>query len=125
MCSGADADARPAGVTGWGIIGTGNIATKFAACLQHVPGAALVAVGSRSQAKADAFGEEFGVPVAGRYRNLEQQLQTAAADTLFFFFENPKLASPYLPSYGDALWHRFDCETAIFGSFCYWRWIRE
>ena len=46
----------------WGIIGTGNIAKQFARGLRVLPDAELVAVGSRSQASADAFGEEFGVP---------------------------------------------------------------
>jgi predicted dehydrogenase len=45
----------------WGILGTGNIATKFATGLQALPDARLVAVGSRSQATADAFGDRFAV----------------------------------------------------------------
>ena len=44
----------------WGIIGLGSIARKFAEGLKSVPGAELAAVGSRSQEKADKFGEEFG-----------------------------------------------------------------
>ncbi|MBN1283862.1 MAG: Gfo/Idh/MocA family oxidoreductase [Anaerolineae bacterium] len=46
----------------WGILGTGNIARLFARGLKAIPDAALVAVGSRAQASADAFGDEFGVP---------------------------------------------------------------
>ena len=46
----------------WGILGTGNIAHQFARGLAVLPDAELVAVGSRSQDTADAFGEEFGVP---------------------------------------------------------------
>lgn len=46
----------------WGILGTGRIAHHFANGLKAAPDAELVAVGSRSQETADAFGDEFGVP---------------------------------------------------------------
>jgi predicted dehydrogenase len=46
----------------WGILGTGLIATKFATGLGVLPDAELAAVGSRSQATADAFGDKFDVP---------------------------------------------------------------
>jgi predicted dehydrogenase len=48
--------------TRWGILGPGRIAHKFATGLQAAPGAELVAVGSRSQANADAFADVFGAP---------------------------------------------------------------
>jgi predicted dehydrogenase len=47
---------------GWGIIGTGKVAQLFASDLTCAPDARLVAVGSRSKARARAFGERFGVP---------------------------------------------------------------
>ncbi|MDI1477239.1 Gfo/Idh/MocA family oxidoreductase [Polyangium sp. y55x31] len=46
----------------WGILGTGSIAAKFAAGLGFVEGAELAAVGSRSRATAEAFGDRFGIP---------------------------------------------------------------
>ena len=46
----------------WGILSTGSIARSFAKGLEAVPGAELVAVGSRTQEAADAFGDEFGIP---------------------------------------------------------------
>ncbi|MFN8515250.1 MAG: hypothetical protein U0841_22220 [Chloroflexia bacterium] len=44
----------------WGILGTGRIAGLFAQGLASVPDAALVAVGSRTQEAAEAFGERVG-----------------------------------------------------------------
>jgi predicted dehydrogenase len=46
----------------WGILGTGAIAKTFAKGLTVLPDAELVAVGSRSQESADAFGDAFDVP---------------------------------------------------------------
>ena len=46
----------------WGILATGGIAHAFAQDLALQPGCEVVAVGSRSRASADAFGDEFGVP---------------------------------------------------------------
>ena len=48
----------------WGIIATGSIAKKFARGLKHTASGELLAVGSRTQEKADAFGDEFGVAIA-------------------------------------------------------------
>ncbi|WP_433342687.1 Gfo/Idh/MocA family protein [Streptomyces sp. CA-253872] len=56
------------GITGrpvrWGVLATGGIAATFAADLLTVPGAELVAVGSRSQESARAFAARFTVPRA-------------------------------------------------------------
>lgn len=49
-------------VTRWGILGCGSIAHAFATGLKSLPDAHLVAVGSRSQEKAEAFGAEFNAP---------------------------------------------------------------
>jgi len=46
----------------WGILGTGGIAKAFARALADSSTSELVAVGSRSQESAEAFGDEFGVP---------------------------------------------------------------
>src|SRR5690349_18690394 len=48
--------------TRWGILGCGSIAHAFATGLQALPDATLQAVGSRSQEKADSFGEKYGAP---------------------------------------------------------------
>jgi predicted dehydrogenase len=55
----------------WGILGTGRIAGIFARQLSQSKTGKLVAVGSRSQASADKFGAEYGVPRRhGRYEAL-------------------------------------------------------
>jgi len=51
----------------WAILGTGNIAKKFAEGLRAVKGNDLVAVGSRSQEVAEAFSGEFGGRPWGSY----------------------------------------------------------
>lgn len=54
----------------WGILATGGIAHAFARDLR-LSGLNLTAVGSRSQAKADAFASEFGIETAhGSYEAL-------------------------------------------------------
>ena len=54
----------------WGILATGGIATAFASDLRTA-GLDLVAVGSRSQASADAFAANFDIPHAhGSYEAL-------------------------------------------------------
>lgn len=46
----------------WGILGLGSIANQFATGLQALTDAKLVAVGSRSQEKADQFGAKYNAP---------------------------------------------------------------
>jgi len=58
-------------VIGWGILGTGSVAGHFARGLRFVRDARLLAVGSRSLAKAGAFARELAVPRAyGSYEDL-------------------------------------------------------
>jgi len=47
----------------WAILGTGKIARRFAAALNHIPEEAeLLAVGSRSRDKGEVFAKDFGIP---------------------------------------------------------------
>ena len=65
----------------WGILGTGAIATKFATGLRAVPDAQLSAVGSRSQATADAFADRFGAP--RRHASYEALAGDADVDAIY------------------------------------------
>ena len=65
----------------WGILSTGTIATKFAEGLQSVPDAELVAVGSRSQTTADAFGDKFGIE--HRYDTYEALAADDSIDVIY------------------------------------------
>jgi predicted dehydrogenase len=57
----------------WGILACGRIAKKFAADLQFVEGAELVAVASRSIERAEAFAKEFPAKhIVGSYEELVQ-----------------------------------------------------
>ncbi len=59
------------GPTRWGIAGPGRIAAALAPDFAHVPDAELVAVGSRSRERAEAFARAHGVPRAhGSYGDL-------------------------------------------------------
>jgi predicted dehydrogenase len=56
----------------WGILGTGKIAKRFMQAAFYVPEAQVVAVGSRTQANAEQFGAQFGIPK--RYDNYDAVL---------------------------------------------------
>ncbi|MBE6694960.1 MAG: Gfo/Idh/MocA family oxidoreductase [Ruminococcaceae bacterium] len=45
----------------WGIVGAGNIAKKFAVAVKNVDCAELVAIGSRTKEKGEAFAEAYGI----------------------------------------------------------------
>ncbi|NUS09902.1 MAG: Gfo/Idh/MocA family oxidoreductase [Streptomyces sp.] len=48
----------------WGVLATGGIAATFTEALATVPGAEVVAVGSRNPDSAASFAERFGIPRA-------------------------------------------------------------
>lgn len=55
----------------WAIAATGSIAASMCEALRTLPGAEIVAVGSRSQESADHFAQRFGIPRAhGSYEAL-------------------------------------------------------
>ena len=71
----------------WGIIGTGGIAHTFARDLRLVDDAEIVAVGSRSQASADVFGDEFGIP--RRYASYEDLVSDPHVDVVYVATPHP------------------------------------
>ncbi len=71
----------------WGILGTGNIAAKFAKDLATIPDrAALVAVGSRMADKAAAFAREHGAAKA--HGSYEAVLADPAVDAVYISLLN-------------------------------------
>jgi predicted dehydrogenase len=65
----------------WGICSTGWIAHEFARALTRVPSARLVAIGSRSRDRADAFAAEHGV--ARAHASLEALLADDDVDVVY------------------------------------------
>ncbi|NCO37597.1 MAG: gfo/Idh/MocA family oxidoreductase [Armatimonadetes bacterium CG_4_10_14_3_um_filter_66_18] len=65
----------------WGILGTGNIARKFAEALAKSETGSLVAVGSRKQETADKFADEFGAP--RRHGSYEAFVAEGAVDAVY------------------------------------------
>jgi dihydrodiol dehydrogenase / D-xylose 1-dehydrogenase (NADP) len=65
----------------WGIIGTGNIAAKFATCLAICENARLHAVASRCLESADTFGNRFKVPV--RHASYEALARDPEVDVVY------------------------------------------
>ena len=71
----------------WGIMSTGGIAEKFANGLSVLPDAKLVAVGSRTQASADDFGDRFGVP--NRHGSYEALANDPEVDVIYIGTPHP------------------------------------
>jgi dihydrodiol dehydrogenase / D-xylose 1-dehydrogenase (NADP) len=71
----------------WGIFGTGAIAHKFAEALSLLPRAELLAVASRSPARAEQFGDRFSVPV--RYGSYEELAGDDRIDIVYVGTANP------------------------------------
>lgn len=78
----------------WGILGAGNIARKLAAAVQQHEGSELLAVASRTPAKAAGFATEFGIDGC----DYETLLKRSDIDVVYvatthnFHFDNARLA---------------------------------
>ncbi len=65
----------------FGIVGTGCIAHRFAQAVVNVPGAELAAVASRKAETAEAFGDEFGIPL--RFSSYEDMARSDKIDAAY------------------------------------------
>lgn len=80
----------------WGILSTGGIAQRFTKDLQFIDDGVAVAVGSRSQASADRFADEFQIP--NRHDSYESLVEDPDVDVIYvatphpLHFENARLA---------------------------------
>lgn len=71
---------------GWGIVGTGAIARRFATDLAYIPEARIAAVQSRSSATAENFQAKFGADSA--YTDLQDLLSDNAVDGVYLATPN-------------------------------------
>lgn len=78
----------------WGILGTGKIAHTFAQALKGNENSVLVAVGSRTLERAQAFAEEFGVERA--YGSYEELAKDESLDIIY-------IATPMSAHHDDAI----------------------
>ena len=65
----------------WGILGSGRIAHRMDEALRVLPDAELIAIGSRSHDKAEAFGREYGVPL--RFDQYEDLATCSEVDAVY------------------------------------------
>ncbi len=71
----------------WGIIGAGGIAKAFAKGVQHSKTGEMLAVGSRTQDKADAFAKEINVP--RKYASYEALLADKDVQAVYIATPHP------------------------------------
>lgn len=71
----------------WGILGTGGIARTFATDLRLTDSGVVAAVGSRSQASADRFADEFGIP--NRHADYESLVADPDIDVVYVATPHP------------------------------------
>ena len=71
----------------WGILGTGDIAGQFVEGLKGTPGADVLAVGSRSEASAERFAGERGIP--RRYASYEDLAADPDVDVIYVATPHP------------------------------------
>jgi predicted dehydrogenase len=71
----------------WGVLGTGGIAAAFVEDLARLPGAEMVAVGSRNPTTAEAFAARFNVP--HRFGSYEELVVDPDVDAVYVATPHP------------------------------------
>ena len=71
----------------WGILGTGGIASAFAADLRLTDSGVTVAVGSRGRESADRFADRFGI--ANRHASYESLVADPQVDVIYVATPHP------------------------------------
>jgi predicted dehydrogenase len=71
----------------WGILGTGGIASTFAADLRLTDSGTAIAVGSRSQGSADRFAQQFGI--VSRHPSYESLVADPDVDVIYVATPHP------------------------------------
>lgn len=72
----------------WGIAGPGRIAESLAADFEHVPGAELTAIGSRSSDRAEAFAKRHGA--ARAYGSYAELMVDPEVDVIYIATPHPQ-----------------------------------
>ena len=80
----------------WGILGPGGIARTFARDVPAASNQLVTAVGSRSQARANKFAEEFGLDDGRAYGSYDQLVEDPDIDIVY-------VATPHIRHQKDAL----------------------
>jgi predicted dehydrogenase len=81
-----DTDAQLDRTFGWGIIGTGRIASDFASDLRSLPEARLAATLSRDQSSADSFARKTGCAAA--YSDIDRFMSDRAVSIVYIATPN-------------------------------------
>lgn len=71
----------------WGVIGPGSIAKSFCKGVAVLPDHEVAAVGSRTLAKANTFGDEFGIP--RRYSSYQELADDPDLDAIYVSTPHP------------------------------------
>ena len=67
----------------WGIIGLGNMATKFAESITEVENASLKAIASRDINRLNGFGDRFNINKKYRFNSYDEILNCGLIDSVY------------------------------------------